>query len=177
MRGKNGMNRLFIIAGLIILVVALVFLGQGVKNSGLPDDDDDHQQAPPAQAAPAQAPAKQTPGASGAPSPPLPAEQTLGNPATAKHHITVGWVYTDANQHNPQSLTVPIQAVRDYVQKSGGTVSAQIVNVDVPAEDRSPAAKSVAGSGIYVDGKPLIPGDVSRIPPQAIAGALASTAK
>ena len=169
------MNRLFVAAGLAILIAALVFLNQGIKKTGLPDRGDD---APPPQKAAQTAP---TPKAAALPpliSPAtLPAEQTVGNPATAKHHIVVGWSYNENNQQKPASLTTPLQAVQDYVAKSGGTASAVIVNTDVPASDRSPAAQSITANGVLVDGKPVITGDVSATPPQKVVGAIQAAAK
>ncbi len=167
------MNRLFVVAGLAILIAALVFLNQGIKKTGLPDSDD----APPAaQSAPAPAPKAVAATPSAAPAGP-PAEQTLGDPATAKHHVLIGWSYNEANQQKPEALAAPIQAVQSYVQKSGGSVSAEIVNTDVPTSDRSPAAKAVAGNGVFVDGKPVFSGDVSGAPPQKVVGAIQAAAK
>ncbi|MGI4789682.1 MAG: hypothetical protein ACRYFS_12620 [Janthinobacterium lividum] len=168
------MNRLFVIAGLVILVVALVFLNQGIKKSGLPDNDD---APPPATAQTAPPPARPRTAAPSAGPSALPAEQTVGNPATAKHHIVVGWSYSDANQQKPEALNAPLQAIQSYVQKTGGSVSAEIVNVDVPAADRSPAAKSAPGNGIYVDGKPVFTGDVSTASPPKVMGAIQAATK
>lgn len=167
------MNRLFVVAGLAILIVALVFLNQGIKKSGVPDGDDD---APPPQTA-----AKSAPQALAAKLPtgpaPLPAEQTLGNAAAAKHHVVIGWSYTEANQKNPASLNTPLQAVQAYVQQSDGAVSAEIVNTDVPPADRSPAAKTVTGNGVFVDGKPVLSGDVSANTPPQVIRAIQAAAK
>ncbi len=169
------MNRLFVIAGLAILVAALVFLNQGIKKTGLPDRDDD---APPPQTAAQTAPAPKAAALPPSISPAtLPAEQTLGNPATAKHHIVVGWSYNENNQQKPASLTAPLQAVQDYVAKSGGSASAVIVNTDIPASDRSPAAQGVTANGVAVDGKPVITGDVSATPPQKVVGAIQAATK
>ncbi len=168
------MNRLFVGAGLVILIVALVFINQGVKKAGLPDHDED---APPksAPAAPA-APAAKVPGMTptGAE---LPAEQTIGSPATAKHKVVVGWSYSAANQSKPEALAAPLKAIREYAQKSGGAVSVQIVNTDVPAADRSPGAPAVSGSGVFVDGKPVVSGDLSARPPQEVVTAVQAAAK
>ena len=166
------MNRLFVIAGLVILVVALVFINRGINKAGQPDHDDD---APPpaAQPAPAKTPAKLPATATSD----LPAEQTVGSPATAKHKITVGWSYNEANQQKPDTLAGPIKAIQDYTQKTGGSVSAVIVNTDVPASDRSPAAQAVTGNGVFVDGKPVIKGDVSQTPPQQVLGAVQAATK
>ena len=166
------MNRLFVIAGLAMLVVALVFLNQGINKSGQPDTDDAPPPAP--KAAPAARPAPAPPSAaSTAP----PAEETVGSPATAKHHVTVGWAYTGTTGQNPTALSASLQQLRDYAQKSNGTVSLEVVNTDVPAADRSAAAKSVAGPGVFVDGKPVVTGDLAAEPPQKVLGAVAAAAK
>ena len=162
------MNRLFVGTGLVILVVALFFINQGVNKSGRADHEDD---------APPPAAAKPVPAANRPAPPPavttedLPAEQALGNPATAKHHITIGWTYSEANQKAPDTLAKPLQAVQDLVKKSGGAVSAEIVNVAVPSADRSPAAQGVAGSGVFVDGT-AVSGDISATPPQQTTSAI-----
>ena len=161
------MNRLFVIAGLVILVVALVFLNQGIKKSGLPDNDD----APPPASAQTAPPPSKLPAPAGPAA--LPAEQTVGNPATAKHHIVVGWSYNPTNQQKPETLNAPLQAIQSYVQKTGGSVSAEIVNVDVPASDRSPAA----GNGIIVDGKPVFTGDLSTASSPKVIGAIQAATK
>lgn len=169
------MNRLFVIVGLAILIAALVFLNQGIKKTGQADTSGD---APPPQAAAQPAPAQKAAVLPPSISPAtLPAEQILGNPATAKHHIVVGWSYNENNQKQPASLTTPLQAVQDYVAKSGGSASAVIVNTDVPASDRSPAAQAVTANGVMVDGKPVINGDVSATPPQKVIGAIQAAAK
>ncbi len=99
------MNRLFLIAGLLILVAAMVFLSQGIKRNS-PTDEDLQQQAQQAQQDAQKAQQKAAP-ASTAPVKPssasaLPAEETVGNPAGAKHHIQVGWVYDEADQNAPE---------------------------------------------------------------------------
>ena len=165
------MNRLFVIGGLVILVVALVFINQGVNKAGQPDHDDD---APPPAAKPAPAaPAVKVPAMTpSAASTELPAEQTIGNPATAKHKIVVGWSYS--GQQTPEA---PIKAIQDYAKQTGGSVSAEIVNTDVPASDRSPAAQAVTGNGVFVDGKPVVQGNLSATPPQQVIGAVQAATK
>ena len=167
------MNRLFVVAGLAILIVALVFLNKGINKAAVSDSDN----APPPP--PKSGPAVKVPAATPPPNTPaaLPAEQTFGDPASAKHHVVIGWAYNEANQKNPAALTAPLQAVQSYVQKSGGTVSAEIVNTEVPPSDRSPAAKSVAGDGVFVDGKPVLTGDISAKPPPQVVGAIQAAAK
>ncbi len=153
------MKRLLVIVALVLLGGALVFLNQGVRRSALPDRDEDEQAQ---QAAATAAPKSDT-----APTDlkgVLPPEETVGNPADAAHHIEVGWVYDEANQQKPETLNVPLQAIRDYINHSGGVAAAEIVNLDVPAEDRTPAAQAVTALGIRVDGKPLVTGNVSELP-------------
>ncbi len=172
------MNRLFVIAGLVILVVALVFINQGVNKAGQPDHDED---APPpiAKSAPTtKVPATKVPGMTpAAGGDQLPAEQTVGDPATAKHKVVVGWSYNEASQQKPDTLAAPIKAVQEYAQKTGGTVSVEIVNTDVPVSDRSPAAQAVTKNGVFVDGKPVVSGDVSAAPPQKVVGAVQAATK
>ncbi len=163
------MNRLFMGAGLAILVVALIFINKGINKAGQPDHDDDTPPAAQSAPAPATLPATATND--------LPAEQTVGNPATAKHKIVVGWSYNENNQQKPDTLAGPIKAIQDYAQKTGGSVSAVIVNTDVPASDRSPAAQAVLGNGVFVDGKPVVKGDVSTAPPQQVLGAVQAATK
>lgn len=170
------MNRWFLILGVGILIAALAFLNQGIKKAAPTDADlqqAQQQSQPPAPAAPPRPAAPLKPSASPAA---LPAEETVGDPATATHHIRVGWVYDEANQAKPETLTGPLQAIRDYASHSGGTVSAEIVNLDVPAADRSPAARVVTAPGVVVDNKTLFNGSISEtpMPPEQIARALDS---
>lgn len=150
------MKRVFLIVGLVLLGGALVFFNQGVKKSATPDHDEDGN-APQAQA-------QKSPSAPGASSAALPPEEAVGDPATATHHITVGWVYDEMNQQKPETLTVPIEMVRDLVGQSAGIASAEIVNLDIPVEDRSPAAQAVTELGVRVDGNPLSEGNLSETP-------------
>jgi len=156
------MKRGIVVVGLIFLAAALVFLNQGLKKSAVSDHDEDEQAQKTQQTQKAQKPLS-TPGD---PKAVLPPEETLGNTASAKHHIEVGWVYDEANQQKPETLTIPIQAIRDYVRRSGTSVSAEIVNQDIPMEDRSPAAQAVTGLGIRVDGRSLYGGNLSEVPIQ-----------
>lgn len=166
------MNRLFVGVALVILIVALVFINQGVKKSGTPDHDED---APPRQSAPAaQKPAVKVPGM-GSTAADLPAEQTVGNPVSAKHKIVVGWSYNEANQQKPEMLSAPLKAIQAYAQKTGSSV--EIVNTDVPVSDRSPAAQTVTANGVFVDGKPVVSGDLSAKPAQEVVGAVQAAAK
>ena len=166
------MNRLFVGGALVILIVALVFINQGVKKSGTPDHDED---APPPQSAPAaQKPAVKVPGMASTAAD-LPAEQTVGNPASAKHKIVVGWSYNKTSQQKPETLAAPLKAIQEYAQKTGSSVV--IVNTDVPVSDRSPAAQAVTGNGVFVDGKPVVAGDLSAKPAQEVVGAVQAAAK
>lgn len=149
------MKRVLIIAGLVFLAATLVFLNQGLKKSAVPDHDEEQQAqqakapTPPAPVDPKTVPAS---------------EETVGDPKTARHHIEAGWVYDEGNQQKPETLTVALQEIREYVGKSGGIASAEIVNLDVPVEDRSPAARTVTELGIFVDGKPISTGNISSVP-------------
>jgi hypothetical protein len=158
------MNRLYLIAGVLILIVALVFLSQGIKKASPTDEELQQQAQQDAQkvqkkAPPAPVPVKPALTASSV----LPAEEMVGNPATAQHHIQVGWIYDEADQKSPEILTGPLGVIRDYVNKSGGADSAEIVDLDVPTEDRPPAAQAVTDLGVSVDGNPVLPGNFSEM--------------
>lgn len=158
------MNRFMVIAGLVILGTAVVFLGRGVNQNAVPEPGED---APPKQSQPKQSPpGTPLPGAAGSPGAVTrdPAEETVGDPATAKRHFLVGWVYDEANEAKPETLAAPLQAVRDYVGRGGGTVSAEIVDLDVPQEDRSPGAQAVTDLGVSLDGRALTDGNPSDAP-------------
>ena len=150
------MNRLFLMIGVGIAIVALLFLSQGIKKASPTDEDLQKQaqeaaqkNAPPT---PPSAPPAKIPSAADA----QPPEEALGDPATAKYHIFVGWVYDEANQAHPESLETPLQVVRGFVAKSQGKLSAEIVNLDVPVEDRSPAAQKVTELGVNIEGHKII---------------------
>ena len=155
---SGSANRVLIGGGLAVLVGALVFLNQGVKKAAVPEHDEE-----------AAAQAKKAPTTPVKADAVLASEETVGDPA-AKHHITVGWIYTYATFSHPEGLAVPLQAVRDVVKNSGGIASAEIVNLDVPLEERSPAAQTVTDLGVSVDGKTLFdsnPGDTP-VPAQTV---------
>ena len=139
------MKRWLAIAGLVVLALALVFLNQGMKKAAAPDRDEDEAPAQ-AQKAPIKTPPIDPNGI-------LPAEETVGDFKTSHQHIQLGWVYTDNYYKHPENLNNSIQAVRDYVQNSQGSASAEIVDLDVPLEDRSPAAREVTDVGIQVAGQ------------------------
>jgi len=156
----NVVKRILLVVGVIFLGAILVFLNQGLKKSAAPDVDED-EQAQQSKAAAAKTPP---------PPPPidpktvLAADETVGNPAKAIHRIQAGWVYNEDNQKKPETLAIAIQRIHYYVEKSGGIASAEIVDLDVPAEDRAPAAQGVTKLGISVDGVPVSSGNLSDEP-------------
>ena len=164
------MNRLLVIVGVALMIVALAFLNQGIHKIAPTEAEVDKQQQQLAQKQAEEAQKKNAPpdkpNAPGNPSAAydaLPSEETIGDPATAQHNIQVGWVYDEANQARPEILIEPLQIIRDYAKSSKGTISAEIVNLDVPAEDRSPAAQPVNDLGIAVDGNPVLAGSFSEM--------------
>lgn len=147
------MNRVFAIIGLVILAIAIVYLTQGISKTAPTEDEADQAQRVQQQAQVEKQRkaiiAQITPtGPSNIPQ----SEETLGNPATAKHHIKVGWFYDEDNLKNPEQLIIPLQTVAKFVEHENGKVSAVIVDLDVPREDRSPAAQSVTDVGMQFDG-------------------------
>ena len=114
------------------------------------DDDDANKQAQSQPQKPA-APPPSKPGTKTT----IPPEGTIGNPATAKYKITVGWEYDAANQAKPEALNQALGAVVQFVNAQKGAAAAEIVDLDVPAAERSPAARAVTNLGVAVNGKPV----------------------
>lgn len=180
------MKRWFWAALLVILVVAFAFLKQGVHRSSLTGDQEQRmmQEAQKAQADKAKEAAKQAaatppapPAANASPDTTLPAEEVVGDPATAKHHIEVGWIYEDTDVVDAGKLKAALAEVRDFAQKSGGTVSAVLVDLDVPAEDRSPAAQEVVDLGAEMDGQSVYDKNPSAAAPGALTATLQRAVK
>ena len=172
------MKRWFSVAILIILVVAFGFLKQGVHKSSLTDDQE-QQIAQEAQKAQAEKAAKDaaTSKAVGKPDTApeadvLPAEEVIGNSATAKHRIQVGWIYAAGDAVNQNALQSALAEVRTFAQQSGGGTSAVLVDLDVPAEDRSPAARGVTDLGVDMDGQSVYPQNPSTAPPGTLTALL-----
>ncbi len=181
------MKRWFLGAVLVILVAAFGFLSQGVHKSSLTEDQEtqiaqDAQKAQDAKAKEAAAkPVGATPPVSAAadasPDTTLPAEEVVGDPATAKHRIEVGWIYEDTDVVNSGNLKAALGEVRTFAQKSGGTVSAVMVDLDVPTEDRSPAAQNVVDLGVDLDGNSVYGQNPSAAAPGTLGAALQAAIK
>ncbi len=135
------MKRFAPLFAILVLIGVLAVLNKNINKSAGSDED----------APPPPAPAAKTPVTPA--SDPLPPELTLGNPATAQYKVTVGWVYDSANQPDPTALTQAIDAVKQRVTASSGKVSAEIVNLDAPADELSPQAGAVTGLGVAVNGE------------------------
>ena len=144
------MRQFSLIAGVLVLVVALVLLNKGIGRNAQPDDDDANQQTHSQPQKPAAPPLSAQSAKTS-----IPPEGTIGNPATAKYKITVGWEYDAANQAKPEALTEALAAVAKFVNAQQGTAAAEIADMDVPAAQRSPAAQAVTNLGIAVNGKPV----------------------
>ena len=171
------MKRLGIIGIIALLVAALIFLNHSMSQnaSPAPGDDDDQQAAQPVKAKPVVAPTVESLKGT-----PLPPEETVNDPSRAKFHIGVGWAYDAQNQsHTAAALTQSLSTIRQFVQSSRGAASAEIVNIDVPSEDRSPAAQAVTDLGVTVNGKVVIPGNLSdlHMTPAQIGSALEAAIK
>ena len=149
------MKRLIPVLGVAILIVLLVFVNKGISHTAHPDDDDDDTAQSTPQKTPKPALATPAPGQS----PEIAPEISVGDPTKAKHKITVGWIYDETNQPNPQALAAALQAVQQAAQASNGTLSAEIVDLDVPTSELSPLAPSVAGLGVAVDGVAVGPSE------------------
>jgi len=153
------MNRYILpIIVVALLGFALFKLNTGMAQNAQPDHDDDaaqtQQDTSKKPAAPP--PPSSTPGQAGAPATAAaPDEVVVGDPSKAKYKITAGWSYNSANQSNSQQLTSTIDELRKVAKSSNGQVSVQIVDVDVPQDQRSPNTRSIQDVGINVNGKPV----------------------
>ncbi len=187
------MKRWFLGAVLVILVVAFGFLTQGVHKSSLTEDQETQmaQDAQKAQDEKAKAAAAKVaavkpvvtsapsaaPGSDNNSADSPPAEEIVGDPATAKHHIEVGWIYDDTNAVDASKLIAALDEIRTLTRKSGGTASAVLVDLDVPTEDRSPAAQGMVDLGVDVDGSSVYAQNPGDAPPGTLTAALQSAIK
>lgn len=135
------MKRFAPIIGILVLIGLLALLNKSMNKTAVRDDDD-------ATVLPPAAAAKSTVAAQD----PLPPEMTLGNAGTAQYKITLGWVYDSATQTDPAALTQAVDAVKQSVAASGGRMSAEIVNLDMPAKELSPQSGAVTGLGVAING-------------------------
>ena len=115
--------------------MALALLNKGIGKNAQPDTDDDDGNKQ-AQSQP-QKPAAPPPSAPGAKAS-IPPEGTIGNMATAKYKITVGWQYDPANQAKPEALTQALGAVVQFVNAQKGSAAAEIADLDMPAHSELP---------------------------------------
>jgi len=153
------MNRyIFPVIIVAVLVFGLISLNSGMSKNAQPEHDDDDQQQsqtdttkktpppPAAHTAPTSAPGSTVV---------APNEVVLGDPSKAKYKITAGWSYDSSNQADSSKLTSTIAALQNVAKSSNGQVSVQIVDVDLPPDQRSTATKSIQDVGISVNGKPV----------------------
>jgi len=162
------MKRVGLIVSVLILIVALTYLNNGISRNTRPDDDD----APP-QKTQAQNPPPAKPPTRTLTNPPPPEERA--GAATAPYKISVGWQFDAANQADSTALVQALGAVQQFAAIHKNT-SVEIVNTDVPLEQRSPSARSVKSEGIAVNQRPLVgltgnPGE-GAVTPANITGAL-----
>lgn len=136
------MKRLIPVFAAVLLVFALVFVKSGLDKAAPSDHDED--------ATPTAQKSSPQPAGSGAGDELLP-EEFVGLTG-AKYKFTIGWYYDDANQPNPKPLQDALQAAKTAVNGSDGQASAEIVDIDVPLPDRSPAAQAVTQPGIALNG-------------------------
>lgn len=135
------MRRLLLIIAAVLLAVVLVFVNHSIQTAAPPEHDESEaqtSQTPPAPAA-------------GAPETELLPEETVGA-AGAKFKITVGWYYDETNQPNLKPLQDALTAVKGMVEVSRGHASVVVVDIDLPMEDRTPAARAVTEPGVSING-------------------------
>lgn len=143
------MRRFFPVILIAILASVMFVLNQGMKKNVVADhDDDDDQQQQQQQTTNKPAP-KPVTGASV--SDPIPSEITVGNPATAKYRVTLGWTYDEGDAGHQEQAKQTVEAVRSWVT-AHPDASLEVVNLDVPSQDLSPNAASVQSEGLAVNG-------------------------
>lgn len=167
-----------ILTGVLILIIlaGAVYVNQmntkhpGYSNAGDGDDDDDllpqtqaSQQATPPPPPPSAATGQHTAAgnATSAASAEPPSELTLGNPSTAKTKVTIGYTLDEKSLANETPLNTVIGEASAW-QKAHPNDSVQVVNVDVPASERSdPSTASVpvgvnisGGANVHLNGNP-----------------------
>lgn len=146
------MRRLFPILLIAVLVGALYMVNQGISKNATKDHDDDDDQK---QEQKSDKPAPKPVGETGVHDL-IPAEITVGNPATAKYKVTFGWVY-DENVVRDQAMVSQIMgSLQQWASAGGDKVYLEIVNLDMPAEDLSPAAAQVQGLGVTINGSSTV---------------------
>lgn len=142
------MRRFFPVILIAILASAMFVLNQGMKKNAVPDHDDDDDQQQQQQATDKPAPKPVTgPNVSD----PIPSEITVGNPASAKYRVTLGWTYDEGDAGRQEQAQQTIEAVRSWVT-AHPDASLEVVNLDVPSQDLSPNAASVQSEGLAVNG-------------------------
>lgn len=80
-------------------------------------------------------------------------EQTIGNPATAKTRVTVGYTFDTATQTDPSKAAAIVGALQSWAQKQGSAASLQIVCVDLPPNQLTNPADASVPLGVTIDGK------------------------
>ena len=168
------MNR-YILPVIVVALLgfALFKLNTGMAQNAQPEHDDDAAQSQQDTSKKPAAPPPSTPGAAAANTPAAPDEVVVGDPSKAKYKITAGWSYTSNNQSNSAQLSSTIAELQKVAKSSNGQVSVQIVDVDVPEDQRSPGTKGIQDVGIAVNGKPVTTdnlGEGSSTPQAVTAG-------
>jgi hypothetical protein len=174
------MNRyIFPIIAVAVLVFALVSLNHGMSTNAQPDnDDDDQQQSQQDKKADTAKNTPPTPTAPGQASPAPPDELTVNDPSKAKYHVVAGWNYDSTNQTNQAQLNSTLSELQEMAKNSHGAVSLQIVDVDVPDDSRSPAARGIHDLGVSINGRQVTNDNLGEgtSNTQTIARAFAATA-
>lgn len=145
------MRRLFPLLLIAVLVGALYMVNQGISKNATKDHDEDEQK----QEQKTDKPAPKAPGETGAHDL-IPAEITIGNPATAKYKVMFGWVYDENVVRNQAMVGQMLGGLQQWAHAGGDKVYLEIVNLDMPAEDLSPAAAQVPGVGVTVNGSSTV---------------------
>ncbi len=83
-------------------------------------------------------------------------EVTVNDPATADFRVTVGWVFDDSSQPDPTALIRALQTIKRFAGMTFGRMSVQTVDLDVPMQNRSPAARKLTRLGMAINGQTTV---------------------
>lgn len=141
------MKRYLPLVFIAIIIVAITSLNNGIRKTA-PKEHDDEETAQkqkdnkPAEAAPV--------------TDLIPSELIINDPEKAATKATIGWIYDPKTMADPMALRMIAGAIQAWTTSTHGKTSLVMVNLDVPKDQRSPAARNVDQLGLTIDGTSVI---------------------
>lgn len=139
--------------GILILICLLAGLNMWQSRSTPTGDDDDQQSQQQSSNPATQSANKPVANLTGDLVTSLLPEQTIGNPATAKTRITIGYIFDTQTQAHPEAASTIVDSVRGWVQQQGNAASLQLVCLDLPPDQLTDPADAKVPLGITIDGR------------------------